>query len=104
MARPPIVVSNGGVLDNLANGLKSNTELSVVEQIKENIKQLNKRSHGQGQNPQSEYKERSIIRMIESQHRDDPKILWCLASEDIQLLKKNLPKLGVQDNNAELSE
>jgi hypothetical protein len=41
--------------------------------------------------------------MIESKHKQDPKILWCLANEPIADLREKLKDWGVKDQDAELS-
>ena len=96
--RPPIIISNGGVLGALANkcvGL--NTEADIIDQMKQNLSDLNQKA-------QSDHPDRPIVRKIVSNSKkQDPRILWCLASEDIKYLKGELKNWGCQDRNAELS-
>lgn len=91
--RPPIIISNGGILEALLDGI---TEKSIGGIIKENIETLNEKAKGNK-------KDRPIARMIESKHKQDPKILWCLANEPIADLREKLKDWGVKDQDAELS-
>ena len=100
MGRPPIIISNGGVIDALTNGLSSTTKLTVIEQLKDNVKKLNTRSNERNE----KFSSRPIIReIISSEKKEDPTILWCLADEDIVYLKSKLNELGCKDPHAELS-
>jgi hypothetical protein len=97
MARPPIIISNGGVAEALATGINDpQAEAKIIA----NVKKLNERS----KENHSGFKQRPIVREIISDvKKEDPSILWCLADEDIIVLKGKLKNLGCGDKNAELS-
>ncbi len=98
MARPPIIISNGGVLGALANKCAGlNSESDVINQMKQNLGDLNQKAR-------NDDPDRPIVREIVSNNKkEDPRLLWCLANEPIQALKNNLHGWGCKDNNAELS-
>ncbi len=99
MARPPIIISNGGLYSALAKDCKNkNTDDEVIDQMKKNIHKLNKAARNDLPN-------RPIIRGIESDSKkQDPKMLWCLASESMADLKVSLDNDDdVSDNDPELS-
>ena len=97
MARPPIIISNGGVAEVLAQGINDpQAEAKIIA----NVKELNKRS----KETHTKFNQRPIVREILSNvKKEDPTILWCLADEDIIHLKGQLHRLGCGDNNAELT-
>jgi hypothetical protein len=97
MARPPVIISNGGVAGALATGINDpQAEAKIIN----NIKDLNKRSREN----HPEFEKRPIVReIISNVKKEDPSILWCLADEDIIVLKGKLHNLGCGDPNAELS-
>ncbi len=96
--RPPIILSNGGVLGALANKCAGlNTEADVMKQMKQNLSDLNQKA-------KNDESDRPIVREIESSNKkEDPRLLWCLANESIKDLKKNLQNWGCKDQHAELS-
>ena len=98
MARPPIIVSNGGVLGALASKCAGlNTEAEVIDQMKLNLSDLNQKAR-------NDDPDRPIVRKIVSNNKkEDPVVLWCLANEPIQALKAKLHNWGCRDNHAELS-
>ena len=101
MARAPIIISNGGVLGALLEGIEvKNLDQITVKNLEDtimgNIGILNEKASGNDEH-------RPIARMIESKNKKDPKILWCLASETMEYLYENLRKWGVKDPDAELS-
>lgn len=101
MARPPIIISNGGILQALLDGitvknLNQITVKGIEDTIMGNIANLNEKASGNKI-------DRPIARRIESKNKKDPKILWCLANEPIGDLKDKLQKWGVKDRDAELS-
>ena len=98
MARPPIIVSNGGVLGALASKCAGlNTEADVIDQMKRNLSDLNQKAR-------DDDPDRPIVRKIVSNNKkEDPVVLWCLANESIKVLKNNLRSWGCKDHQAELS-
>ncbi|MEE9189160.1 MAG: hypothetical protein V3U16_00125 [Candidatus Neomarinimicrobiota bacterium] len=99
MARPPIIISNGGLYTALVKGCaNAPDDDEVIKRMKVNIHNLNKAAR-------DDEDDRPIIRMIvSSSKKEDPKMLWCLASEPIKDLKVGLKKdADVSDNDAELS-
>jgi len=92
MARPPIIISNKGVFDELVTYFEDPGE--AVKNIKKAIKDLNKKSKN------GDY-DRPIVRKITSNDKDDPSVLWCLNSEDKNVLKTKLKtEWGCQGNVA----
>ncbi len=98
MARPPIIISNGGIVEKLAKDCgKETSDIGVAKKIMDNIETLNRKAR-------NDDSDRPIVRKIVSNSKkEDPRILWCLASEDIKYLKGKLKNWGCRDQQADLS-
>jgi len=77
MARPPIIISNGGIAEELARGLEpgpGENEKQAWKIIMRNVKELNKRA----------IKEERPFPVAKSLHKDndEAKIIWRLTGEN----------------------
>ena len=95
MARPPVIISNKGVFEQLVKFF--NDKELAEKNIKKAIKKLNDKSTNNNN-------DRAIVRMITSDHKNDPKALWCLNNEDKALLEKKLKDEWGCIGNVSLSE
>lgn len=80
MARPPIVISNGGMAEALADGLKpedTNDTRKPYEIILENVNKMN--IPGAGNNGLGS----PVAKTLSGRNRDnDPRIYWRFENED----------------------
>lgn len=95
MARPPIIISNKGVFEQLVTYFED--KVSAEKNIKKAIKDLDKKSV-------NDDNDRPIVRKITSDHKNDPKALWCLNNEDKDVLEKKLKDKWGCIGNVSLSE
>jgi len=77
MARPPIIISNGGIAEELANGLvpgPGENEKQAWKIIMRNVKDLNKRAKDEDQ-------PFPVAKSL-SDEPDKAKIIWRLSNEE----------------------
>ncbi len=72
MARPPIIISNGGVIDLLAEGCANKSENEVADQIKDNVARLNVEE-------KDGYKTKVVV--IKKAGGNTPCLYWRLSSD-----------------------
>ena len=84
MARPPIIISNGGIAGELARGFKD--EELAEEIIMDNIKRLNKLDE------KNEYNPYTVASWINDSNTNSkaPRILWHLNTENDEIVNPKL--------------
>lgn len=92
MSRPPIIISNGGVLDLLANGLveaKKGEEVDIEQtkrKIRDNVRKLI-----------NEDRDKTKIVIIKSSGKDAPCLFW-YSNDETTSYSEQLEKYGLTSN------